>query len=182
MVENKKVNIKFNTPMILICFALVCFFTSCVFNNNTGRGVKKQVTHLGGEIGPINISKDNSVYEINLAQRLGYGSWSNVEGEVLDENKKHLFTFNKELWAERGYDSEGAWTESDNKIDTKITFKKKGIYYIRLSSEASADVNSNIQIAINKKRGSGLPHLMAGIFSLILGLFLYFRENTGKIS
>ena len=92
----------------------------------------------------------------------------------MDENKNYLFSFGRELWAAKGVDSEGyRWAEIDNKFKTSFTIKKPGKYYIKISSEDSKKVSSDIHVRLQGKRGSGVPHFIAGLISLIIGVIMY---------
>ncbi len=182
--EPKKVKDNpFKAPLAFIVFAALCFATALYLNGSTGKKIKQNVPSTGELIGPIKTNKDGQVYAINFSQNVAYGTWSSVSIDVLDDNKKFLYSFGKEFWAERGYDG-GHWTESKTKSDTKITFKKKGTYYLKLSSKSSKTNPStaNISISIDQKRGSHLPHLVMGIFSLIVGILYYvtIMGNDGK--
>lgn len=122
-------------------------------------------------IGPITVQKYKEVYEITIASSLPENSWAFVEGEVLDAEKDYLFSFGKELWHETGYDSDGAWRESDNNYSMKLTFPQPGQYYLNLKTEGSYNPDA-VQVTISKKRGSSIPHMVFGIFTLLIGIIL----------
>ena len=167
-------------PMIIIAFSMICFITSLAMGQTRGKSIYKTFPSEGGLVGPITIEKDSTVAEIKFGQDLPYGAWSSISGEVLDENQKFLYNFTKELWAESGYDSEGGWSEKDTNGSTKITFKKKGTYFLKIVTETSLGVRNQVTARIDQKRGSSLPHLIAGIFSLIIGIILYFVKMDPK--
>lgn len=168
------------TPTIFIGFAFLCFLTALIMHGDTSFRLKDKIDVQGGEIGPIEVKKDNSVFELKANQNLSYGKWSYVSAELLDSNKNYLFSFGKQLWAETGYDSDGRWYEKDTDVSSKFTIKKAGTYYLRLKSNNSGGVLSNINVSVTRKRGSSLPHLIAGIFGLIIGVFLYYTRQGAK--
>ena len=167
------------TPSIFIGFALLCFLTALILHGDSSFRLTDKISVQGGEIGPIEVKKDNSVFEFKANQSINYGKWSYISAELLDSNKNYLFSFGKELWAEAGYD-QGPWQESDTKIASKFTIKKAGEYYIRLKSENSGGTLSNINVSVNRKNGSSLPHLVAGIFGLLIGVFLYYTKVNAE--
>ncbi len=129
-------------------------------------------------IGPITVQRYKEVYEISIASGLPENSWAFVEGEVLDAEKDYLFSFGKELWHETGYDSDGAWRESDNNYSMKITFPQPGQYYINLKTEGSFTPDA-VQVNISKKRGSSIPHMVFGVLTLLIGIILNeIRDKT----
>lgn len=184
------------SPLIFIGFALICFITALVMNSNSSKSLNKSIPVSGGEIGPFTVEKDKTVVELKARQPLEYGHSSYVSGDVLDQNKNHLFSFGKEFWAETGYDMDGHWSESDTSMKSKFTLQQAGTYYIRLTSEHSQQncsdidlacqdrakkVNANISVSVSQKRGSSLPHLIAGIFGLLIAVVLYFFENLSSL-
>ena len=171
--------------VIFIVFGLLCFLTTLIMNGQTTKSLKQTISSDTAEIGPIEVKKDRSVLELNAEQtHLTSGQWNYVRGEVLDQNKNYLFSFGKELWAESGYDSDGPWQESDKSMSSKFTIQKAGTYYIRLTSENSQttqtafEKDTNIIVSVEQKRGSTLPHFVAGILSLIIGIGLYLIQTV----
>jgi len=175
--EDKK--IKYNKMVsVLIGFAAVCFITSLIMNRDIGTSYKASFSSFGGELGPINVKKNYSVYEISIKQSLHYnGAWSFVGGDVLDENKNYLFGFGKELWKASGYDSDGPWSEEETKYDIKTTFPKKGIYYLRFKAESNQESTSDIHVKVSPKQGSSLAHFVLAILCLIMGVGLWVYTN-----
>ena len=178
---------------MLIAFSMLCFITSCFMNMNTDAVIKKGIPLTGGEIGPIEVNTDYSVYNIYIEKHLSNNSWSFVGGDVLDQDKNYLFGFGKELWRESGFDSDGPWTEQDTDLNIKITFNKAGTYYLRFNDESSStttsainsfnpqpDSLSDLQVTVSPKRGSSLIHFILGCISLVIGvgLFLFVHLTT----
>ncbi len=122
-------------------------------------------------IGPIVVKRYNEVYSIALTAGLSPNTWSVVGGEVQDQNKNPLFYFGKELWHETGYDSEGAWTESDSQYELTVTFPKPGNYYVVLEVESSVQ-SFNVFAEVTKRFGSSVPHTVFGALCLLVGIIL----------
>ncbi len=141
-------------------------------------------TTYAASVGPITTTKYKEVYEISLRTTIFYETSFFVESEVLDENKQYLYSFGEELWYERGYDSDGSWTDTKNTYEMKVTFAKPGRYYLNFKAEDSFRPNKiprELSITLSKKRGSALPHFWFGILSIVIGLFLYTKKsNTRK--
>jgi len=153
----------------LIVFGSICLISALFVNFSRGKSISKSLPLQGGIVGPIQVKKDRTVYLVEVFQRVNYGQWSSVTGNVLDQDKNYLFGFGEELWAESGRDSEGTWAESKNSYKMKMTLQK-GTYYFEFESERSRNVSGNITILVHRKRGSPLPFLIAGIIALIIGV------------
>ncbi|MDD9900659.1 MAG: hypothetical protein OXT65_06745 [Alphaproteobacteria bacterium] len=176
---------------LLMGFAVLCFIAAFYFNGETGKDVHN-LPPAGGIVGPVVAAKKNTVYDIRVRyNRLTVGSWANVEGSVLDENKNYLFGFGKELYYETGHDSDGKWTEHVKKYDLPVTFPEKGTYYIRMavesgrgfgagSVETAATPSNAMTITVARQRGSSLPHMLAGILAFVIGCVRdWFRKTRG---
>lgn len=173
---------------VFILFGLLSLITAWVFSMETKRVFNdvvsvrtamppqdavgwRQETKKMAMIGPLIVPHYQAVYEVSIASPLPVNSWSFVEGEILDAQKEYLFSFGKELWHETGYDSDGAWRESDNSYSMKVTFPKPGQYYLNLKTEGS-HITDTVQVTISKKRGSTIPHIVFGIVTLLIGIML----------
>ena len=177
---------------VLIAFSMVCFLTSCFMNMNADSVIKESISISGGEIGPIEVNKNYSVYNVHVEKYLGNNSWSFIGGDVLDQDKNYLFGFGKELWKESGFDSDGPWTEQDSDLNIKITFNKAGIYYLRFNDDSNNTTTpstfnsqpnhlSDLRVTVSPKRGSSLIHFILGCISLIIGVGLFlFIHLTDK--
>ena len=128
------------------------------------------------EVGPIHVRKFNEVYSVSFDANLPVQSWSFIQGEVLDSNKQYLFAFGKELWHERGRDSDGTWQESDDSFTLKITFPKPGRYYLKFGTESNR-MPSSVRIRVAKRLGSSIPHLWFGIVLILIGIVLNEIKN-----
>ena len=171
---------------IFIAFSILCFITSCFMNMNTDSVIKENISTTGGEIGPIEVKKDYSVYNVHVEKYIGDNSWSFIGGDVLDQDKNYLFGFGKELWRESGFDSDGPWTEQDTDLNIKITFNKAGTYYLRFnddSNDATTSQSNNLsdlQVTVSPKHGSSLIHFILGCIALIIifGLFFIWSSDN----
>lgn len=182
---------------VFIAFGILSLITAWIFSMETQRlfsdtvrtyvspsvpsqevvaGEQEDANKNVATIGPITVQKYKEVYKITIASSLPNDNWVFVEGEVLDAEKEYLFSFGKELWSETGYDDEGAWRESDNSYSMKITFPQPGQYYLNLKSSGSYNPDT-VQVTISKKLGSSIPHMVFGIFTLLIGISLYEIRN-----
>ena len=167
---------------VFIVFSLLSFLTAWIYSSETENVAKvnfksnnsaNKVKSIKGEVGPINVVKYRETYNIAVKANLVEQSWSNVEGQVLDSNKKYLFSFGKELSLYSGYDSEGSWTERNDNYDINVTFPKPGTYYLQFLTESDRyKTPYQLQVKVSKKRGSSIPHMWFGIITLIIGIIL----------
>jgi hypothetical protein len=127
-------------------------------------------------IGPITVRKFNAVYTIAIRSPLSENTWAYIEGEVLDRNKNFLFSFGKELWHETGYDDEGQWNESDDSYDMKVTFPTPSTYYIKLKSQTNYAL-PQAEVTVTRRNGSSIPHMVFGMVTLLIGLYLNEKAN-----
>lgn len=174
---------RFHAPIIFLVFAIICFMTSFYFDRETRTIYKGAISQSGGVVGPFKVTESNSVLTISINQWLSGKQANSITIKVLDEEKKRLFSSNKELWSDYGYDSEGSWSEKDNKVELKATFKKIGRYYLSVESETSQGYLAPLNVIIKKRGGSSIPHMVTGIIALIIALGLYYlkaNENESK--
>jgi hypothetical protein len=184
--QNKAVTLRrnydlFSLSSLLICGALISFFTAWIFTFETSKIYEGRVNtaHYGLNpndeegrqvtmLGPIEITKPKQVVGVEIATNLPNNSWAFVEGEVLDADKEYLFSFGDEFWHESGYD-DGAWEESYDEYEMKITFTEAGRYYLSIKAQANSNVNE-IRVRIGQRLGSGIPHFVLGLVLLACGL------------
>ncbi len=163
---------------LFLVFAIICFITSSFMDFTVGKPelVSVPVTGLA-ELQSFTVEDDKSVYLMKIkhsTNNMAWNSdWSTVNVEVMDKNKKYLFGFGDEFWRAEGYD-EGRWTEVRDSSGIKITFPKKGTYYLSADMKKSSNrITNDACISIIRKKGSSLPFLVAGILSIVLCWITY---------
>ena len=159
-----------NICFIIVCFSILYFFTSILLGF---LGVKTMYYSSNNSLfGPIEVGRNNQIYEITAKFR-GSNSSTVFSGSILDRDKDVIYEFEKELWHESGYDSEGYWSESDDYVKIPITFPRNGTYYIEFDN---VNVNS-IYVNISKKTYSNIPHLKFGSIFLLITLIVWIYLN-----
>lgn len=176
----------------LLGFAVLFFITSLVLNSNVGEPITKILSPADNIVGPIEVRENNEVYQIKISQPIrAYGTWSVVEGSVLDENKNYLFGFSDELGSYAGRDSEGSWAEVKNDYEMKMTMPQKGTYYLSFSFETNNPrAVDPIRVTVARKKGSSLALFWAGMIAFVFGAgYIWInmeaekeiREKAGRI-
>jgi len=174
--------------LIVLGVGLLSLFTALFMNNNSGQPIAQNLPPLGGTIGPYDFEAD-TVLDIEVHQTLQKEGWAFVSGELLNADEETLFGFGDELWWETGRDSEGySWNESVRSYGLKITVPEAGQFFFDFSVEAGLKgasraapgaaaaapkpetYLSGMTVKITKKAGSGLPHLVFGIFAVLGGI------------
>ena len=171
-----------NNILLLVCiFSIVCFFTVFLYENGS-KASTYEYSNLEENtlLGPIKTANKSQIYKIIVTYPRINNFSSYISGEVLDENKNTLYEFGKDLWHESGRDSEGYWQEYDKKMEAFLTFSQKGTYYIQL--QTSNNRLPHMKIKLIKTPGSYIPFLIAGVFSLVSVIFLFFTFNKNFIS
>lgn len=168
--------------IILIGFAVLCLVTAFILNHV---GQKELLsTRVAGQettLGPIRIPQDDTVLEVEVRQSLPTDSWNFLTFALLDEHKRYLTGFGQELWDEDGRDSDGYWHESENSFDAKVTVPDDGIYYLAIKPESSLPparlAQQAVFVKVTAQAFSPIPHLAAGVITLILGVMLNFSAG-----
>ena len=158
--------------IIMILFGIVSLITSAFFTMGANEPVAYQLPPEGGTVGPIVTEEENTVLLIEIKQHMSSNGWIFVEGEVMDDDEEYLFGFGEELWHESGYD-EGPWTEWKTDFDLKVTLPEKGTFYLGFKTESQPAATTPINVKVQKKVGSSVPHFAAGLLGLIFGFVLY---------
>ncbi|HJL14832.1 MAG TPA: hypothetical protein RMH99_04200 [Sandaracinaceae bacterium LLY-WYZ-13_1] len=163
---------------------VISLLTAAYFTTGE-RVLSERLPPNGGMVGPIQIAEPNTVLNIHVNQSLNLPSgrssfgtnstWSFVSGEVLDAEQEYLFGFGGELWKESGYDGTH-WTESKDDYELKVTIPDAGTFFLEFSTELPPGATNpgEIRVAIEKKRGSAIPHFIFGIVAILLGLIMRF--------
>jgi hypothetical protein len=166
---------------VFIVFGIIGLITAWVYSMETGEVLSRtfQPSQYGKEVtyGPLRVEKRGAVYEVSIDAKMPVNSWSFVEGQVLDQNREYLFSFGKELWHERGRDSDGTWQEAEDEYSMEITFPEAGTYYLSFKTESNRQPY-DVKVTVAKQRGSSLPHLWFGIITLVIGIVLNEKRNA----
>ena len=163
-----------NLLLVVVIFSIICFITSLNLQASTSVGRTDYEIREGMTYGPIKIDKQPKIYKITADFR-GNNTSTYLSGEVLDEDKDTLYEFGKDLWHESGYDSEGYWSESDDRMTAYLTFKEKGTYYIQFNTEEKN--MRNIDITIQLVKGSYVAHSQFGSLFLLIAMIIFFMLN-----
>lgn len=159
-----------------IVFGLLGLLTSLIYSVDVGPTFRQSLAANNvenkKEFGPIRVLKFNQAYEVIISADIPIQKWAFIEGEVLDGNKEYLFAFGKELWHEKGRDSDGYWVEKENSYSLKTTFPKPGNYYLRLNLQGDVKSDYTVIVRVTKKLGSSIPHFIFGIIALLIGIVL----------
>jgi hypothetical protein len=88
----------------------------------------------GTRFGPFRLTAKDRVHRLHIQGNMREQSnW--VQAVLEDENQVQLFETQRDMWDESGYDSDGAWHESDLSASTDFVLKTPGNYYIRMYTE-----------------------------------------------
>jgi len=125
----------------------------------------------GTRFGPIRLTAVNRVHRLEIRGRMQQQSaW--VQAVLEDEGEQELMAVDREMWDESGYDSDGAWHESDLHAQAQFVLRKTGNYYIRIYAEPEPGTTSTpIQASFEvKERTFFTPYLgWFSILSLLVG-------------
>lgn len=128
----------------------------------------------------IKISKADKIYTFHINQSFDSfdtPQYSELEIELLDENKNHVYSFYKDLWLETHSNGEGGFANySDMEMDFELEIKKAGTYYLRAISHNGN--NSTITYFIKSRSLGG--NLYIGIYAsifLILSIIIIFGHQ-----
>lgn len=176
--NNDKKKLLTNISLLLVLFGLFSFGTAIVVNSPKVL-LQKELSEKINIIGPIEISKKNTVLSVSLKQNLASnGAYNYVTAELLDNKKEYVFGFGDEFSFETGRDSDGQWTEQKNKFSVKLTIPKAGKYYFKFSTESNIDTDKTIKVNVSTQKGSTLPHTLLGIFLLICAVLVNEVNNS----
>lgn len=159
-------------------FGVICLIFAMIYSSNVTEHQVKTLSGSGGIYGPLVVPKNNTSYEVTIKNNVALNAWSNIEVDVLDSNKQHLFSFGEGMWHERGRDSDGSWQESKTSYSMDITFQKAGEYYFNVSAERNDGGGNPIIFSIAQKRGSSVAFIVLGVFSLVLGIATFYISTN----
>lgn len=147
------------------------------------------LTNQGGLFGPIQVPHDRMVYKITLNKEMPAAfsdtSWSQLEAEILDEEKETLLTFGDEVFRQQEYDEGSLSVESKSDVPLDVTFPKKGNYFVKVSVPEGVDAptaegnsltqalastglaTAPVNVTAVPRVGSALPYQVLGWFSFL---------------
>lgn len=174
-----------NISVILIVFSLLCFVTSFFMSFSTVL-IKTNVSEKQSIVGPFDIKKSNTVINIKGKHKLSRnGAYNSLTIELLDSFQKSLYGFGDEMYFSSGRDSDGYWEESRKTVNSKMTIKKPGKYYLKITSSTNVMPryfsNFPMTFIVTKHNGSSVPHFILGLFSFI-GAIVIYEFFSGKIT
>jgi len=136
------------------------------------------------------VPEDGQMMRFEITGVMTMNSWKAIEIEVFDSNERYLFTYQDELWAENGRDSDGAWTEYRKYASMEQRFPKSGSYFAYIT-DSSGPYNRAKTVPYKLRvipiRGNGsilafikwLSVVIAGVCLVIL--FSRFEERENDI-
>ena len=175
----------YNNLLLIVCiFSIICLITAFSIENTTTAKKTYYDIQEGTTYGPIEVSKGKPVILEFKTSMHGSNKSVYLSGEVQDADRDTLYEFGKEMLHEDGYDSEGYWSESDRDMKASLSFTEPGTYYVQFNSEYGVEGNriNDVYLTIQRKKGSGIPHLMMGVYSLILSLLTFVIFNRKWVS
>ena len=172
-------------------FGVLCLLTAAYFAFSGTTMATTSLPPQGGRIGPLTITKANTILSVEVHQPFRTDGWSYLEAEVQDPEGEYLFGFGDELWAESGRDSDGAWHEEKTDYDVDLTIPQAGTYYLAFSGSDSTHPQGTQQVGVSpgqpnwspggdfavkvvQRHGSWVPFLPPGIIALLLGPILFY--------
>ncbi len=118
----------------LICFVLWGISAASGRLVASGSAPIEQITDDGVRFGPLHLKPDMHVHRMVIHGQMSEASvW--VAGVLEAADGTELIGSQRDFWDESGYDSDGAWHESDLRAHTDFVVKKPGPYYVRLYAE-----------------------------------------------
>ncbi len=139
----------------------------------------------GARFGPIPLKSAGRVHRLEIAGSMQQEShW--VQAIVEDEQQLELFAAERDMWDETGYDSDGAWHESDLHASRDFVIHKPGNYYVHLYAEpdtrpiTGSFASATVQV---KERVLHTTYLaIYGILAGILGLGFLIAGSPTTVS
>ncbi|MGV3724482.1 MAG: DUF4178 domain-containing protein [Actinomycetota bacterium] len=164
-----------------LCIGLsVISFIAWLYALNSGAPVTKgsgsiplsQATGEGVRFGPIQLAGAGRIYRLQLSGSMREESnW--VQAILEDDQEQELFSSERDMWDESGYD-DGYWHESDLNASRDFIVKKPGKYFVRIFSEPEPGrtPSGNASASFMLKEKVVHPPYLAyfGIAAFVLGL------------
>jgi hypothetical protein len=135
--------------------------------------------------GPLEVPEANTVYQITIVGDPQRGSWAGVTVEILDADKSRVMAFSKDLYFYTGMASDGPWVEEERSLRMPVTLPRPGAHFLRVSTETVWWPDSygrlppgiELEVFVERRLGSSLPHFFAGILLLLIAVTLNELRN-----
>lgn len=176
--------------LVIILFAVLFAATAVVFSiESSGKAQRVRASAL---YGPVKVRRANEVITFELVHYSPSESWSYIEGEVLNAEKKTVMSFGGDYYHESGYDG-GRWTERQKEQTVIARFPKPGDYYLKFKVETGAkyskkgvDVTDQTSISVRTIRhigGSGMLDYIAILLIVVaFGLLLFHHRSKIQVA
>ena len=161
-------------------YCAICLLFAAIMSGDSSVRDMRLINSDSGRFGPIHIDKKNTIKNINIYKDVSLGRWTSIDVDVLDAQGTKLFSFGDQLWHESGYDSDGAWEESNREIEIPITFRSPGKYYLDIRTDTNETSQLSIYVSEATQRGSSIPFVLLSILSLIAALVCYYLYQHSK--
>jgi len=159
-------------------FTIIVFFCLIFTQANDFVGIG-QIDFLDGAYVPIETPEGEGLYSFNVRQNFPPHApvYSELEIEVLDEHKAHLYSVYKDLWQEDHPNGEGGISQyRDVVMDFKVAVPENRRLYVR----AFTNLKTPIDVTVRKQRSGSLyfwyAFFASGAFSVI---FIVGYRNWG---
>jgi hypothetical protein len=140
--------------------------------NGSGQVSLAQAVGEGVRFGPIALSGGGKLYRLEINGSMREEShW--VQAILEDEEEQELFSAERDMWDESGYD-DGYWHESDLHASRDFIVRKAGNYFVRLYSEPDPGrmPGATATASFRLKEGVVYPVYLAcfGLMTFVLGI------------
>jgi hypothetical protein len=121
----------------------------------------------GIRFGPVPVKRTNRVHRLRVDASLREeAEW--VGATIETPTEQELFGVARDMWDESGYDSDGAWHESDLQAQTDFVPAQAGQYFVRLYSEPEGRTGSSSSGAMQFSQNLGRAVTSSGSASFEL--------------
>lgn len=184
--ERKKGQYSFGCVTMLV--AILAFILACVGGCGKGKvvasgsAVASQIDEDGKRFGPFKLTQANRVYRLRVSTSLSSTSMQ-VQGVIENADASQFFDVDSEFWDESGYDSDGAWHESELEANRDFRLDQPKEVYVRLYADPEAQAaNAPVSFAIEEGVLSYGPFVAFGIVGSIIGfIWLCIAGSTKKV-
>ena len=120
----------------------------------------------GRLIGPIDLSRKDSLYNLNLVSWVpdNTSAWGAVE--LLDGNFASINAVEGDFWAETGHDDEGSWREADLSTNHYFRLEQPGSYFARFFVEKETASSGTLTLKVYEGIQLSRYYLVGALFAL----------------